>query len=157
MTKFLKYISLHIPETICLFITFIMLLAYSICAVVLETKAKNSINNPLENIETANFAEIETDVTDSNEKNEEEQYEPKAVSSITVNNAESVDKTSEILQTEEKSESNTEAAASYCIIGNGKKYHKTTCSYIKEDSKCTPITPEEALKDGYEPCSRCIK
>lgn len=157
MTKFLKYISRHIPETICLSITFILLLSYSICAVVLETRAKNSIKNPLKNVEEANLADIEADETDNTQETENEQYESKAVSSITANSIESVDKTAGILQAEEQSEPDTETAVSYCIIGNGKKYHTTTCSYIKENSQCTAITPEKALQNGYEPCSRCIK
>lgn len=45
----------------------------------------------------------------------------------------------------------------YCIIGNGKKYHTYTCSYIKDESKCKPVSQEEIENEKYEPCSRCIK
>jgi methylphosphotriester-DNA--protein-cysteine methyltransferase len=39
------------------------------------------------------------------------------------------------------------------ITRTGEKYHKESCSSLKKSK--IPITLEEAIKQGYEPCKRC--
>ena len=41
------------------------------------------------------------------------------------------------------------------VTKSGKKYHKAGCSYLSDSS--IPITLEQALQEGKEPCSRCHK
>jgi hypothetical protein len=42
------------------------------------------------------------------------------------------------------------------ITANGTKFHKADCRFIK-DRKVEKIDREEAIKQGYEPCQKCIK
>jgi endonuclease G len=39
------------------------------------------------------------------------------------------------------------------VTRTGKKYHEAGCSYLSDSS--IPITLEQALLEGKEPCSRC--
>jgi hypothetical protein len=41
------------------------------------------------------------------------------------------------------------------VTRSGKKYHEAGCSYLSESS--IPITLEQAVQEGKEPCSRCHK
>ena len=46
----------------------------------------------------------------------------------------------------------------YYVTPFGKKYHYSDCFYVREKlSKCTPYTAENAIKYGYEACSRCVE
>ena len=38
------------------------------------------------------------------------------------------------------------------VTDSGTKYHRSWCSYLKSSN---PITKEEAIEEGYFPCSRC--
>ncbi len=55
-------------------------------------------------------------------------------------------------ETEQVTSDNT----TYYVTKSGKKYHVKSCSYLKDLSKCTEISPTEAATLGYEPCKRCI-
>lgn len=39
------------------------------------------------------------------------------------------------------------------VTRSGEKYHEAGCSYLSESS--IPVTLEQALLEGREPCSRC--
>jgi len=39
------------------------------------------------------------------------------------------------------------------VTRSGKKYHEAGCSYLSDSS--IPITLEQAMQEGKEPCSRC--
>jgi endonuclease YncB( thermonuclease family) len=39
------------------------------------------------------------------------------------------------------------------VTKSGKKYHRKGCQYLRKS--CRPITLQEAVERGYEPCSRC--
>ena len=40
---------------------------------------------------------------------------------------------------------------------SGEKYHIPECSYVKYKSNLTEYSVNDAIKKGYEPCSRCFK
>jgi hypothetical protein len=42
------------------------------------------------------------------------------------------------------------------VTANGTKFHKADCRFIK-DKKSESIDKQEAIKQGYEPCQKCIK
>ena len=39
------------------------------------------------------------------------------------------------------------------VTKSGKKYHESGCSHLSDSS--IPVTLEQALQEGKEPCSRC--
>jgi uncharacterized protein YceK len=39
------------------------------------------------------------------------------------------------------------------VTENGKKYHRKGCRYL--DKSSIPMSKEEAIKKGYEPCDVC--
>ena len=41
------------------------------------------------------------------------------------------------------------------VTKSGEKYHEAGCSYLSDSS--IPVTLEQALQEGKEPCSRCHK
>lgn len=46
-------------------------------------------------------------------------------------------------------------AAVVVVTPNGAKYHRESCSSLKNSAEVTAMTPEEAESEGYEPCMRC--
>lgn len=147
MNKMLKYVSAHIPEMVCISVSVMLMVAFSVCAEMLENRADTLISNPLDEVEAAveKAADVSPDVIGISDKEQDDLQTVEAFAQIEEH---------ETVQNDEGTDSGYET---YCIIGNGKKYHLTNCSYIKADSKCSEITLEEAQKKGYEPCSRCIK
>jgi len=50
--------------------------------------------------------------------------------------------------------SNQEISAQSCFITkSGSKYHKATCSYLRNSAQAIKVS--EAMAKGYSPCSRC--
>lgn len=49
--------------------------------------------------------------------------------------------------------SSTQSQPSVFVTQSGKKYHKADCYYLS--SAATKMTKEEAIENGYEPCSKC--
>lgn len=45
----------------------------------------------------------------------------------------------------------------FYVTKSGKKYHISSCTYIKDISACSKVSKEDILQKGYEPCKRCIK
>lgn len=39
------------------------------------------------------------------------------------------------------------------VTNSGTKYHRWGCQYLKDS--CYSISLSEAVRDGYEPCSKC--
>lgn len=46
-------------------------------------------------------------------------------------------------------------SSTYYVTNTGTKYHLSDCSYLKKSK--IPITYDEIIAGGYEPCSRCFK
>ena len=40
---------------------------------------------------------------------------------------------------------------------SGKKYHTSECSYVKYKNNLTEYSIDDAIKNGYTPCSRCFQ
>lgn len=45
----------------------------------------------------------------------------------------------------------------YYATASGEKYHISSCSYIKDLSKCSVVSVDDVLSGKYTPCKRCIK
>lgn len=41
------------------------------------------------------------------------------------------------------------------VTPNGTKYHRDSCSSLRNSPEIKLMTPEEAAEAGYEPCLRC--
>lgn len=52
-------------------------------------------------------------------------------------------------------ESEESQQETYYVTSSGKKYHKSTCSYLSKSR--ISISLSDAKAKGYSPCSRCIK
>lgn len=46
-------------------------------------------------------------------------------------------------------------ASIVAVTPNGEKYHRETCSALKNSSELKLLSPEDAASQGYEPCQRC--
>lgn len=51
-------------------------------------------------------------------------------------------------------ESEEDNQGTYYVTSSGKKYHKSTCSYLSKSR--ISISLSDAKSKGYSPCSRCI-
>lgn len=63
----------------------------------------------------------------------------------------------EYIKSERVEESYTEEYV-YYVTPYGEKYHYFDCFYVRGKlNYCIAYTVEQAIKYGYEPCSRCIE
>lgn len=54
------------------------------------------------------------------------------------------------------SESESENDINVIVTKSGKKYHKSTCQYVKNKTNTFGLAYEDAVKAGYEPCKVCF-
>lgn len=60
-----------------------------------------------------------------------------------------------VVSTEEVTATKPQHDGKYYITASGKKYHRSTCSYLSKTK--IEIDFDEAQDKGYSPCSRCIE
>ena len=73
--------------------------------------------------------------------------------------------TNKTAETEQTTQAVTQAASqqtnteSYILNTNTKKFHRPSCSSVKQmkesDKKCSSESREALIADGYDPCKKC--